>query len=73
MSDLKYKPKPKNFNKKVNQLSPRQRRAQAVYIQCCHHCGSTQDLLTFKRADGRDITICRQFAITAGYIARGEK
>ena len=73
MTDLKYKPKTKILHKKVNQLSPRQRRAQAVYIQCCYHCGSTIDLLTFKRADGRDLTICRQFAITAGYIARGEK
>ena len=73
MPELDYKSNYKKSHTEVKQLTPKQRRVKARYIPCCHHCGTTQDLLTFKRADGRDLTICRSFAIMAGYVARGGK
>ena len=36
----------------------------------CAHCGGTEELLIFKRTDGKNIIICKPFAIHAGYIAR---
>ena len=72
MPELNISSKSKKSHNKVKQLTPRARREKARYEPVCYHCGSTTDLLTFKRTDGKDITICKPFAVMAGYIARNE-
>ncbi len=72
MLELSITSKAKKSHNKVNQLSPRQRREIARYMPVCWHCGQTKGLLTFKRADGKDITLCKAAAVMAGYIARDE-
>ena len=57
----------KSHNKKI-QLTPKQRREKARYMPVCHHCGTTENLITFRRADGRDVTLCEIAAKMEGLL-----
>ena len=72
MPELNISSKPKKSHNKKKQLTPSAQGGEARQEPVCCYCGATKNLLTFKRTDGKDITICKPFAIMAGYIARNE-
>ena len=68
MSLLNITTTAKKSHTKVKQLSPRQRREKARRLACCYHCGRTDNLITFKRADGKDVTLCEAAAKMEGLL-----
>lgn len=65
MSYSKYTIEKKKLN---SRMTRQQRREKARRLPCCYHCGRTDNLITFKRADGRDITLCEVAAKMEGKL-----
>ena len=72
MPELNILSKPKKSHKKVKQLTPSAQGKEARQEPVCCYCGATKNLLTYKRTDGKYITICQPSAIIARYLARNE-
>ena len=68
MLPLQYKSKSLNQHNKVKRSTPKERREIARYMPVCWHCGQTKGLLIFRRADGRDVTLCEIAAKMEGLL-----